>query len=76
MKEQKFIKKGRTGREGVALKTYGMVAAAIGLIWALLSLIIAEGYSAMIVPSCVLLVGGLLFWVGHGLARSASGVRA
>ena len=76
MKEQKFIKKGRTGREGVTLKSYGGLAGVVGLIWALMAFVMAEGYGALTAPICILAMGGLMFWVGHTLARNAARVRA
>jgi hypothetical protein len=76
MSDQKYISRGRTGREGVSLKSFGGLAAIVGLLWALIAFFSSEGFSPLILPLLILAVGGLLFWVGLSMGRHAAGAQS
>lgn len=74
MTEKLYSKRGRTGREGVVLKTYGGSAAIIGLVWTVIVFTLDSSFSAFVLPVLILISGFLAFWVGRGIAiRSARG---
>ena len=70
-KKPLYLGRGRTGKEGAALKSIGIFVAAAGLIWMLLVLALSESSTAWILPVCVMAVGVPLFLVGRGIARSS-----
>ena len=61
--------KGHTGREGESAKTYGGIAAAIGLVWALLAYFFSDGSYILVLPLLLIIGGGLTFFVGRGSAN-------
>lgn len=64
-----MAQKGHTGREGESAKTYGGIAAAIGLLWALLAYFLSDGSYILVLPIILIIVGGLTFFVGRGSAK-------
>lgn len=64
-----MAQKGHTGREGELAKTYGGIAAAIGLVWALLAYALSDGSYILVLPLILIIGGGLTFFVGRGSTK-------
>lgn len=70
MQKKPFIPKGRTGREGTSLKSWGAVVAAAGLIWTLSGVLMDQAASVYVASVATLLGGAMVVWMGFTHARN------
>ena len=70
MQKKPYIPKGRTGREGTSLKSWGALVAAAGLIWTLSGVVMDQAASVYVASVATLLVGALVLRVGFVRAKS------
>jgi hypothetical protein len=71
MQKKPFIPKGRTGREGSALKSWGAAVAIVGVIWTLSGVMMDQVASMYVASIATLLMGALVVWIGFAHAKSS-----
>jgi hypothetical protein len=66
-----FQKKGRTGREGQAIKTWGGVVAIASCLGLIAGYAMDARGSLLTTAACLAAAGGATFWIGFSAARAA-----
>jgi hypothetical protein len=61
--------------EGQSVKACGVLAAIIGLIWAVLAYLIQEGASALVLPIILFATGIITLLIGRSMAKAHAGSR-
>ncbi len=70
-KPKLYVSRGRTGREGVALKSWGGLVALAGLVWTISVWMMDQAASVYVASIATLLLGALVLRVGFVYAKNS-----